>query len=122
MSDIEIPFEPEEAAEELSQAKDIVNGKGFIKCPICGHRFPINYKKHPYRRLIKCNSCKTQLYQPYIDSSWKPKEKPKKYSKLVDTKVIQSLVNFNFNTINDFRARLRKRRGVNASERRSRES
>lgn len=79
----EIPFEPEEAAEELEEANDIVDGKGLCKCanPKCRKRFPVNYKKHPGRRVITCPFCRQEMFQPYLSSDWKPKpiekERPK---------------------------------------------
>lgn len=68
----EIIFKPEEAAEEISF------DKGLVKCPECRKRFPVNYRKHPGRRVISCPFCRIKLYQPFMSSEWKPKGRESK--------------------------------------------
>ena len=48
--------------------------KEVVKCPSCGNRFPVNYWKHPNRKVINCPFCGVELKQGFFDKKWKPNE------------------------------------------------
>lgn len=50
----------------------------LINCTVCHRKFPINTKKHPYRKIIYCPFCRTSYENKWYDSKWKPNKKWRK--------------------------------------------